>query len=549
MADTVGMAVFEVVQAAATALGAVAEVARRERRKRERGGGAGDTRLRRIDERAQRRCLRVKQEGCCLGQAAVLLPCEAHRRLSGFQVQERGLVHDDVAALAKSTHHPLRVVRVGPRDVNQVGPCGREGFFVVRVPAIDRAVPINAAARPFFALRRAVPDDARGPGDDFLQEVGRLIFVRRDALKPLHRRSQLDQVPDPRFHARLHQEVQQAPDAPRHEGGDACLHRLDHRLRPPRHLAGVRFHLDPEDPEVPPVVPAQLVCVALPPRHAAQRARLAVDFGAGADLGEPTEHCLDRLAALVPCQRRRDQRLSEAARGRVGRAAGGQRLATGRYQRDRRDHRAGVHVDGVRLLHQPLDLPERQPVEVVMQRDVLAGLHDDVPVPLPQEEEPLLGLELIHEDAVLAGRQEEVEIPWALAAVHARVVAARRLDRRRQLDQVDVARLHLGLEQKVQHPVEALGQDAEDADLGLVDDRLLEAEGSGEVAPGADPLHPEEVPGFVRQVTRVRLEAPSSQRRERDPFDVAPLLPAPLVQPAASGGDVGKTALRGQGGG
>ena len=186
-------------------------------------------------------------------------------------------------------------------------------------------------------------------------------------------------------------------------------------------------------------------------------------------------------------------------------------------------------------------------MEVVVERDVLAGLHDDVPVPLAQEEEPLLGLELIHQHAIDAALQEEVEIPRALAAVHAGVVAPCRLDRRRQLNQIDVARLHLGLEQKVQDAIEALGQDAQDADLGLVDDRLLEAQGGREVAPGADSLHPEEVPGVVDQVTRVRLEAPSSQRRERDPFDVAPLRPAPLVQPAAGSRDVGETAFGGQG--
>ena len=90
----------------------------------------------------------MEQENCRLGQAPIPLPCEAHRRLGGLQVQERGLVHDDVAAVAESTHHPLRVVRVGPRDVNQVGPCGREGFFVVRVPAVDRAVPLGAASAP-----------------------------------------------------------------------------------------------------------------------------------------------------------------------------------------------------------------------------------------------------------------------------------------------------------------------------------------------------------------------------------------------------------------
>ena len=107
----------------------------------------------------------MTQENCCLGQAAVLLPCEAHRRLGGLQVQERGLVHDDVAALAESTHHPLRVVRVGPRDVNQVGPCGREGFFVVRVPAVDRAVPINAAGRPVPAVAARRDGDAVDRGD------------------------------------------------------------------------------------------------------------------------------------------------------------------------------------------------------------------------------------------------------------------------------------------------------------------------------------------------------------------------------------------------
>ena len=85
----------------------------------------------------------------------------------------------------------------------------------------------------------------------------------------------------------------------------------------------------------------------------------------------------------------------------------------------------------------------------------------------------------------------------------------------------------------MQDAAKSFGQDAKNADLRLVDDRLLEAERSGEVAPGADPLHPEEVSRFVRQVTRVRLEAPSSQRRERDPFDMA--LAAPGAARSASG--------------
>ena len=201
-------------------------------------------------------------------------------------------------------------------------------------------------------------------------------------------------------------------------------------LRPARHLAGVGLDLDPEDAEISPVAPAQLVRVTLPSRYAVQRAGLAVDLGACADFGEPTEHRLDRLATLVPGQRRRNEGLAEAACGGMGWAAGRQRLTAARHQGDGRDHRAGIHVDGVRLLHQRLDLAERQPVEVLVKRHVLASLHDDVPVPLAQKEQPLLGLELIHQHAVDAALQEEVEIPGALAAVDARVVASRCLDGR-----------------------------------------------------------------------------------------------------------------------
>ena len=99
----------------------------------------------------------------------------------------------------------------------------------------------------------------------------------------------------------------------------------------------------------------------------------------------------------------------------------------------------------------------------------------------------------------------------------------------------------------MQNAIEAFGQDAEDADLRLVDDRLLEVQRGGEVAPGVDSLDPEEVPRLVRQVARIRLEAPPSQVRERDPLDVAPLRPTPFIQPAAGGGSVREAALRGQG--
>ena len=70
-----------------------------------------------------------------------------------------------MASVVEGAHHPLRVVRVGPRDVHQVGPCEREGVFVVRVPAVDRAVPINAALRPVPAVAARRDGDAVDRGD------------------------------------------------------------------------------------------------------------------------------------------------------------------------------------------------------------------------------------------------------------------------------------------------------------------------------------------------------------------------------------------------
>ena len=56
-------------------------------------------------------------------------------------------------------------------------------------------------------------------------------------------------------------------------------------------------------------------------------------------------------------------------------------------------------------------------------------------------------------------------------------------------------------------------------------------------------LHPEEVPRLVCQVTRLPLEAPSSQIGERDPLDVATLRSTPLMQPTAGRGDIGEATF------
>ena len=90
-------------------------------------------------------------------------------------------------------------------------------------------------------------------------------------------------------------------------------------------------------------------------------------------------------------------------------------------------------------------------------------------------EEPaaVLGLEPGVDDGTGGRRGEEREQRRLGPLVHASVVAEGGLDGRRELHTADVARLLLRLEAEVQHPADPPGQDAEDADLGLLDDRLV----------------------------------------------------------------------------
>ena len=97
------------------------------------------------------------------------------------------------------------------------------------------------------------------------------------------------------------------------------------------------------------------------------------------------------------------------------------------------------------------------------------------------------------------------------------------MHRWRELHQADVARLHLGLEQEVEHAVEEFGEDTEHADFRLVDDRLLELDDGGEVGSGAKALHAKEVPRVVHQIAGAIFDVPAAQRREGDRRDHAVL--------------------------
>ena len=116
-----------------------------------------------------------------------------------------------------------------------------------------------------------------------------------------------------------------------------------------------------------------------------------------------------------------------------------------------------------------LDLAEGEPDEIGIGWEVFVDFDYDVAVALVEEPGALFGLELVEQHAGARAVQEPVEMLGALAVVDAGVVALGGLEGGGQLDAIDVARLDLGLDEKVQHSVEFAGEAAEKTDFRLVD--------------------------------------------------------------------------------
>jgi hypothetical protein len=132
------------------------------------------------------------------------------------------------------------------------------------------------------------------------------------------------------------------------------------------------------------------------------------------------------------------------------------------------------------------------------------------------------------------------------AAVHPGVVAAGGLHGGRELEQPVVARFHLRLHQEVQDAVDLLGQNAEQADLRLHDDRLLPVL-SVVVHPHA--LDAEEPAGVVREVAGARFHGPAVHLGEGDPAHLEAVRPAASGEPRREvlGAQAGPGGDRGQG--
>jgi hypothetical protein len=98
------------------------------------------------------------------------------------------------------------------------------------------------------------------------------------------------------------------------------------------------------------------------------------------------------------------------------------------------------------------------------------------------------------------------------------------------LEGVDVAGLHLCLHQKTEDAVPLLGEDAQNADLGLSDDGLRPLRPGTEARTDADPANLKVSSGLVGKGAAV-VEPPAGYGAERDPLDVELLTCAEIGPP------------------
>ena len=190
-----------------------------------------------------------------------------------------------------------------------------------------------------------------------------------------------------------------------------------------------------------------------------------------------------------------------------------------------------IHVDRVVARHELLDLAQRQPPEVLADVNLLVDTDYDVTVALPEEPGTLLALQLVEHYLILPCAPEIVEIRRTFPAVDARVVAACRLERRRELHAIYVARLDLRLQKEIKHPVDFLAYYAKTSDLGLVDDGLPPSRYAILVLVDVDTLYREELPGLMAKVAGRGVEAPTLQLRERNLLDLHFNLTIPAFDP------------------
>ncbi|KAF5032385.1 hypothetical protein DSECCO2_617840 [anaerobic digester metagenome] len=314
---------------------------------------------------------------------------------------------------------------------------------------------------------------------------------------------------------------------------------VQQRLGPARGLAGAGGHVHADDGKIQARVVEDGLVGHVPAAQGIKRQGGDAHALAGLGLGQPGH---DGVHGMAFARR--------AAKGQVGVAAKpGHVFEDGRVGRfvgvghgDERDHGARIHVDDVVARKQRLDLAEGQPAEVLVDRHLVVDRDHHVAVALAQKARALLGLELVQEHAGPARLGEVFEVARGLPAVDAGIVAARGLDRGRELEHVDVAGLHLGLHEEVEHAVDLPGEQAQDAHLGLVDDGLVPGGDGAAAGLHADAFDGEEFSGAVSQAQGILEIGPLVEGGQRHAPDREPVAAVLGREPVEHGVHVGEDA-------
>jgi hypothetical protein len=146
----------------------------------------------------------------------------------------------------------------------------------------------------------------------------------------------------------------------------------------------------------------------------------------------------------------------------------------------------------------------------------------------------LFGLENIDKDVVSWRMSEQLQISREPALMNAREIASRGLERGRELDHIDIARFHFGLDEKVQYPPYASDQKSKQSDFRLNNNRLVPFRNVAPIRTDPKALNAEEASTVVPEVACAFVKMPLAQVGERYLLDLEPVRALTILPPSVN---------------
>jgi hypothetical protein len=185
--------------------------------------------------------------------------------------------------------------------------------------------------------------------------------------------------------------VQDASYPLRDKPVDTFAGMIDQWLGPSADLARVRFHRHTDYRKIAAALMADLVTGLSPGGEFIKATHAQLTFIARTHPGKPLQQLMVRMYAGVVMAGRDGKAVAELVQPTAS-----QHLPSG--QRHAGKHASGIHIDDIVALQKRFDLGERDPAEVVVERDILQRLDDHVSILLVEKSRPLFTLQLIDEN-------------------------------------------------------------------------------------------------------------------------------------------------------